>query len=76
MFQRSVRLVVRLRFSVNYDENRNERANDRNCVTNGFFAFQSLTYNILMIRKMVWMSVHASDTEIRKKRHSFAEFAI
>jgi len=66
-FQRSVRLAVRSWFSVNYDESRNERAIDRKCVTNGFFAFQSLTYNILMIRKIFWMSVHASDTEIRKK---------
>ncbi|MFS8023975.1 hypothetical protein Hanom_Chr16g01457851 [Helianthus anomalus] len=38
----SVRLVVRLRCSVNYDGNRNERKNDPNQATNGIFLCQTL----------------------------------
>ena len=52
----SVRLAVRLRFSVNYDEKRNERVYDRKCVTNEVFAFQSLKYDILMITKFLGCS--------------------
>jgi len=63
----SVRSVVRLRFSVNYDENRNECANDRKRVTNDILAFQSLIYHILMIRKIFWMSEHVPDSELREK---------
>ena len=67
MFQMSVRSVVRLRFSVNYDEKRNKRANDHTCVTNDILAFQSLIYHILMIRKIFWMSEHVPDSELREK---------
>ncbi|KAJ0615189.1 hypothetical protein HanIR_Chr02g0071191 [Helianthus annuus] len=38
----SVRLVVRLRFSLNYDGSRNERKNDSNQATNGIFLCQTL----------------------------------
>ena len=52
MSRMSVRLAVRLRFSVNYDGSCNERENDRSCVTNDIFAFLSLKYKILMITKI------------------------
>ena len=74
MFQRSVRLVVRSQFSVNYDESRNERANDRKCVTNDIFAFQSLIYDIFMIKKYFGCP-NMSRIVIYAKRHSFAKFA-
>ncbi|MFS7955630.1 hypothetical protein Hanom_Chr07g00644871 [Helianthus anomalus] len=45
----SVRLVVRLRCSVNYDETRTDAKNDPNYATNGILSCQSLKYNILMI---------------------------
>ncbi|MFS7920939.1 hypothetical protein Hanom_Chr03g00230761 [Helianthus anomalus] len=38
----SVRLAVRLRYSVNYDGSRNERKNDPNYATNGTLSCQSL----------------------------------
>ena len=67
-------MVVQLRFSVKYDENRNERVYDRKCVTNGIFAFQSLKYDILMITKILGCP---NMFRIAKyaKRHSFAKFA-
>ncbi|MFS7997020.1 hypothetical protein Hanom_Chr12g01136801 [Helianthus anomalus] len=37
-----VRLVVRLRCSVNYDGSRNEHKNDPNQATNGIFLCQTL----------------------------------
>ena len=70
----SVRLAVRLRFSVNYDENRNERTNNRKCVTNGIFAFQSLKYDILMITK-IFGCLNMFRIAKYAERHSFAEFA-
>ena len=70
----SVRSAVRLRFSVNYDENRNERANDRRCVMNGFLSFQSLIYDILMIRK-IFGCPNMLRISNNAKRHSFARFA-
>ncbi|MFS7942033.1 hypothetical protein Hanom_Chr06g00483311 [Helianthus anomalus] len=38
----SVRLAVRSRYSVNYDENSNGRENDPNYAMSGIFAFQSV----------------------------------
>jgi len=67
MFGLSVRSVVRLRFSVNYDESRNECANDRKRVTNDIFAFQSLTYNMLMIRKLCGCPYMFRIAKIREK---------
>ena len=70
----SVRSVVRSRFSVNYDEKRNERENDHSRVTNDIFALQSLKYDISMIKKILGCS-NMFRISINAKRHSFAKFA-
>ncbi|MFS7906396.1 hypothetical protein Hanom_Chr01g00058711 [Helianthus anomalus] len=48
----SVLLVVRSRYSVNYDETLTCAKNDPNSATNGIFAFLSLKYTILVITKI------------------------